>query len=495
MSRTLVFLSLLTSAWAVPKAPAQGRQIPRFEAAQCPFARGGWAPDVKLECGYLVVPENRLRSDGRTIRLAIGIVRAREASPDPPLVWFGSTGSALRNSIGMMIEQSLTPERILPITRSRDFVVFDLRGTGLSEPALCPDFGSTMRAVDVDAASPAAHERWRSAVRRCVSSLRAEGVDRASYNAVESAADLNDLRLALGYTAWDVYAGSYGARVVLEAMRRHPQGIRSAVLSDASPPGPALAERPLWAARALDHVFAACRANTPCHSAIPTPDDDFLALYRELERTPLSVAPDAGSIRDTLVLDANGLAALLERALHFPRAVAEIPLLVHEMRRGDRSRAVRELVDRSGGRETRVAWYLTSCYDQYGRAFQTRSDSVNAMVAQPFRFRVLEDCDLWQEQFADSSELAPVRSDIPTLILAGELSIEPPAFAWRIASTLSKAFVYELPGRPHGDRPTGCSAMVISQFLADPTRAPDASCIPRIPSLSFVTRFAASSAH
>ena len=493
MSRALVFLSLLTFAWAVPEAPAQDRRVPRFEAAQCPFARGDWAPDVKLECGNLVVPQNRLRSDGRTIRLAIGIVRAREATPDPPLVWFGSTGSALRNSIGAMIEQSLRPERILPVTRSRDVVVFDLRGTGLSEPALCPDFGSTIRAVD--AASPAAHERWRSAVRRCVTSLRAEGVDRASYNAVESAADLTDLRSALGYTAWDVYAVSYGARVALEAMRRHPQGIRSVVLSDASPPGPALAERPLWAARALDHVFAACRADTICHSAIPTPDGDFLALYREFERTPLFVASDAGRIRDSLVLDAKGLAALLERALHFPRAVAEIPFLVHEMRRGDRSRAVRELVDRSGGRETRVAWYLTNCYDQYGSAFKTTSDSVTAMVAQPFRFRVLEDCDLWQEQFADSSELAPVRSEIPTLILAGELSIEPPAFAWRIASSLSRAFVYELPGRPHGDRPIGCSAMIISQFLADPTRAPDASCVPRIAPLSFVTRFAASSAH
>jgi pimeloyl-ACP methyl ester carboxylesterase len=492
LQRFMLWLICLTGVsllGAAPRGSAHQRRLPRFEASSCPFQRGDWAPEVKLECGHLVVPENRARPGGRTIRLAVGILRAAETSGDPPLVWFGSTGSALQNSLGRLIEERLTPDRILPVTRNRDFVVFDLRGTGLSEPALCPDFGTTLRPVEADAALPAARQRRRAEVRRCVNALRAQGIDRAAYNAVESAADLGDLRRALRFTTWDVYGGSYGARVVLEALRRHPQAIRSAVLEDPLPTGPVLAERPLWAAQALQRVLAACRADHACHSAFPTSEEDFFGLYEELERTPVSVAAGPGPAGDTLILDGEAFVALFERALHFPRAVALIPLIVHELRRGDRQRAVREIVGRSGGRETRVAWYLTNCYDQYGSAFEARWESVMALVGPPFRYRVLEDCDLWQDRFAPSSEFAPVHSEIPTLILMGELSIEPPAFGRRIAATLSKAFVYEFPGRPHGDRPTGCPAAILSQFLADPTRAPDASCIARMPPLTFVTRW------
>jgi pimeloyl-ACP methyl ester carboxylesterase len=483
----LVCLPALSLIAVVRQSSAQEGRSPRFEAAACPFTRRDSAPDVTVECGRLVVPESRARPRGRIIRLAVGILRGREPSNNPPLVFFGTTGSALRNSLGRLIEDRLDPDTILPVTRTRDFVVFDLRGTGLSEPALCRDFAGAVRPVEKDAGSAAARERRRAAVRRCVTQLRSQGIDRSAYNAVESAADLADLRRALGYSTWDVYGGSYGARVVLEALRRQPQGIRSTVLEDPSPPGPALAERPLWAERALERVFAACRADQGCHSAFPTLEEDFFALYHELERTPVAVASGVRPGADTLELDGGGLVALLERALHTPRAVAQIPLLLHELRRGDRARAARDLVARSGGRETRVAWYLTSCYDQYGPAFEAQSRSVMAIVAPPFRFRVLEDCDLWQDRFADSSQHAPVRSDIPTLILAGELSIEPPTFARRISATLPNAFVYELPGRPHGDRPAGCPGMVLAQFLTDPTRAPDGSCIARMPPISFVT--------
>jgi pimeloyl-ACP methyl ester carboxylesterase len=474
---------------AAPKGSAQQSRLPRFEGAGCPFQRGDWAPEVKLECGYLIVPENRARPGGRTIRLVVGILRAREASGHPPLVWFGSTGSALRNSLGRLIEERVHPDRILPLTRNRDFVVFDLRGTGLSEPALCPDFGSALHSVTADAASPAARQRRRSEVQRCVNALRAQRIDRAAYSAVESAADLADLRRALGYTTWDVYGASYGARVTLEALRRNPQGIRSAVLEDPVPPGPVLAERPIWAEQAFERVLAACRSDPACHSAFPTSEEDFFALYKELERTPQSAASGRGPTGETLVGDGEALVALIERALHSPRSVAEIPMLVHELRRGDRQRALREIVGGSGARETRVAWYLTNCRDQYGPAFEAQAESVMAMVAPPFRFRMLEDCDLWQDRLAASSEFAPVHSDIPTLILVGELSIEPPAFGRRIAATLSRALVYEFPGRPHGERPGGCPAAILSQFLDDPTRAPDASCIARMPPISFVTHW------
>jgi len=98
-------------------------------------------------------------------------------------------------------------------------VIYDQRGAGFSEPKLC---------VAYDAAPDAAVIEAR---RACIAELEAQGVDRYAYNTAASAADLIDLRRALGYRAWDVYGVSYGARLAQEAMARDGRRIRSVVLA------------------------------------------------------------------------------------------------------------------------------------------------------------------------------------------------------------------------------------------------------------------------
>ena len=81
-----------------------------------------------------------------------------------------------------------------------------------------------------------------------------------------------------------------------------------------------------------------------------------------------------------------------------------------------------------------------------------------------------------------------MRSDIPTLILSGYFDDRTPAeHARRIASTLSRAYLVEFPHEGHDARPTGCHAAIVMQFLEDPTRKPDTSCIATIPPIRFAT--------
>jgi dipeptidyl aminopeptidase/acylaminoacyl peptidase len=81
-----------------------------------------------------------------------------------------------------------------------------------------------------------------------------------------------------------------------------------------------------------------------------------------------------------------------------------------------------------------------------------------------------------------------VRSDIPTLIATGYFDDRTPTeHARRIASTLSRAYVVEFPNEGHDARPTGCHAAIVMQFLEDPTRKPDTSCVATIQPISFAT--------
>jgi pimeloyl-ACP methyl ester carboxylesterase len=64
----------------------------------------------------------------------------------------------------------------------------------------------------------------------CRDHWQAEGVDLAAYNTVENAADLNDLRLALGYGKVTLVGGSYGSHLALQVLRQYPRAVERIVL-------------------------------------------------------------------------------------------------------------------------------------------------------------------------------------------------------------------------------------------------------------------------
>src|SRR5580698_11627648 len=97
--QVLVLALLLTSgamAQAVFSRVAQADRpatVPRFEPAPCPTIQGvEWL--AHATCGYLVVPEDRRRRNGRTIKLMVAKYSApsSEKRPDPILYLEGGPG-------------------------------------------------------------------------------------------------------------------------------------------------------------------------------------------------------------------------------------------------------------------------------------------------------------------------------------------------------------------------------------------------------------------
>jgi pimeloyl-ACP methyl ester carboxylesterase len=117
------------------------------------------------------------------------------------------------------------------VLAQRDLVLFDQRGTGYSQPRLdCPERSAVTPALlDGSLSAEQAQGAIVEAFRRCRERLLAQGIDLSAYNSAASAADLNDLRLALGYEKLNLYAVSYGTRLALTLMRDYPQAVRSAV--------------------------------------------------------------------------------------------------------------------------------------------------------------------------------------------------------------------------------------------------------------------------
>ena len=100
----------------------------------------------------------------------------------------------------------------------RDHVYADQRGTGGSNGLVCRFYGPPVHVpsyftgfLPLDKVAPAA----------AISKRRS---DLAQYTTAASVADLEAIRVALGYSRLNLCGGSYGTRLAMEYVRRHRRG-------------------------------------------------------------------------------------------------------------------------------------------------------------------------------------------------------------------------------------------------------------------------------
>jgi len=328
--------ALVASALVV--SPAAGGQAPagyepRFESAPCPTQ----FPLPALQnarCGFLVVPENRSKPEGRTIRLAVAIVPAvaQQPAPDPLVHLTGGPGGVAILEAQQLVDAGFN--------RDRDLILMDQRGTFLSEPALTCEvidrFNRLQVALPLDARST--RRKHVAATRKCRRQLVAKGIDIAAYNTTENAADFADLRRALGYDQWDVFGVSYGTDLALTILRDHPEGLRSVILDSTVPPSIVeLSE--FWpnARDGFQNIFRACTAQARCHSSFPNLERTFTKLVRRLESDPVrTTVPDPNTGQPTpVVLDGGALANWLVTMSFYTPSFKDVPSLIAQLAAGD----------------------------------------------------------------------------------------------------------------------------------------------------------------
>jgi pimeloyl-ACP methyl ester carboxylesterase len=225
----------------------------------------------QVRCGWVTLPETRGSKDGRTIRLPVAVLKSTAADPEPdPVIYL--TGGPGAPALQEALQYWGRIENADFIQSRRDYIFFDQRGTGLSQPALyCPEIDRVL--LDGLRLGLRGGELRRLNNERqplCRERLVAQGIDLSVYNSVASAYDIADLVDALGYDAYNLFGTSYGTRLALTAMRVTPDRIRTVILDSVIPPQVDLAaEMPRNAERAINVLFAGCRNDTRCNLAYP----------------------------------------------------------------------------------------------------------------------------------------------------------------------------------------------------------------------------------
>jgi pimeloyl-ACP methyl ester carboxylesterase len=456
----------------------------------------GQVEGTTVECGYLVVPEKRTDPDAGTIRLAVGIFHppGGATEPDPIIYLAGGPGGSALELLHLSFERVYEPM----MAAGRDLILFDQRGVGLSEPALdCPD--ATELALEL-----LDHERdgeelsreemdvlFGDAYMACAQDLRAVA-DLTTYNTANSAADVNDLRLALGYDQVNLWGQSYGTRLALGVMRDYPQGVRSVVLDSVYPPDVDMyLESPANLDRALEVLFEACAADAACSAAYPDLRQVFFNTAEHLNSNPVETVirdPFTGQIHNAL-LTGDVFFGLVFQLLYQTEVLPVLPQLITDVSQGDVEtlNRIRGAVLGQGLAMSRGMSLSVQCNEE--TAFSTVEEFDAVLVDYPeladfFEGATLghaahEVCTFWGAGQAADIENEPVTSDIRTLVMTGEFDpITPPAWGRQAADTLENSFFYLYPNVGHGAASVaGCPQDMLLAFLNDPSQPPDDTCI------------------
>lgn len=443
----------------------------------------GCAGAGEAKCGVIQVSEDPDASDGRTLDIAVVVIPASGDNPasDPVFVLAGGPGQ------GAASIASWVAPKLAAISRDRDLVFVDLRGSGASAPLACP-FEDAENLGEMLAA-----EFHPERLADCLAGYG--DADLRHYSTENAMEDLEQVRAALGYEQINFLAISYGTRGALTYLRRHPDRVRSMVLDGVAPLDRGVYPSiPASSERALDQVLADCRASPECDATYPGLGRELEQVLTELEtnRRLIELPHPRTGAPERVDVTRSGFLGSLRMALYSNESTALIPLIIHAAHRGDYG-PVAALTLRAGKHTKTISLglYLTvSCAEEMAAidddVLREAVADLRWFDAQPLR-DLKTACSKWRPADLPADHDQPTNADAPTLLLSGNYDpVTPPSFGEHVASQLGDARHVVVDTVHHGVWWRGCSPELLAEFFTDPQpQALDVSCLEQLPATRF----------
>jgi pimeloyl-ACP methyl ester carboxylesterase len=445
-------------------------------------------PDGNTEglCGKYEVYENRQSQQGRKIALNIMVLPAvaEKAAPDPFFPLAGGPGQSA-------VEAFPLAGYTAKIRQQRDVVLVDQRGTGGSNQLQCEV--TDLKDAQTVLGDPLSAEK--------ASACRAELEKRADltqYTTSISSDDLDEVRAALGYDKIDVFGGSYGSRAALDYVRRHGDHVRSLTLEAVAPVQYRI---PLAFAKTIqnsvDQLISRCAADADCDKEFPLLRSEFNGLLEKLEKSPAHFEVsnrNAGGALQPITLSRGMFVSSLRPMLYVPAFASQFPSMIHHAARDDWQPYANAMLTLVGALDKQIARGMALavvCSEDVSSITEPEiKRQTTGSYLGDFSVRVFQRaCEGWPRASIAKDFYSPVRSSVPTLLIAGALDpATPPETAAQAARELKNSRTIVVNEGTHG---TGspCIDGIVTQFVAQGSAAGlDDSCVSQIHLPPFVAK-------
>ena len=353
------------------------------------------------------------------------------------------------------------------LRRGRDLIFIDLRGTGDSHQLQCNSGtdDSTAQRYFLDIFRP-------ESIRACREAL-SKIADLPNYTTPMALADLDEVRVALGYDKINLYGVSWGTLTALQYLRRHSEQVRTATLAGVSTPKTKL---PLHFARgaqhAIDRLIEDCAGDEGCRTAFPKLKEEFSSVLHALDAGPVQFdfAHPITKSMESVQLSRGTYVERLRLMLYDHGTAALIPLLIHHAAQNNWTVFAKVATRLAGASSFGIAlgsYFTVTCSESVPTITEEEIDrETNGTFMGEYRTRRHQDaCRQWPRAEITPEYYRPVESNVPVLMLSGELDPATPfEFGREAVKFLANGLQVILRNTPHNYR-SQCATNLIAEFI------------------------------
>ena len=462
---------------------------------QCPCNKIGlnttWADSNKIACYLIPVEKDNSKSSAGKFYLAAVVAPSLTTSNEPPLLYLhGGPGIATVGNIPKYLQSKTWKD----IREKRALVFFDYRGTGFSEPVLCPGMQDSLAVFSKTNPSAKQKKDYEvSLYKNCREQHLKEGIDVSSFSAMQLAADAEAIRKSLQIADWNVYGVSFGTTVALNMIRNHPKHIKGVILDSPFPPNAPWLDY----VRPFDTCFKVLEKNIAADqiaaAAFPALRNDFIKAVKRLNKVPFKISYGSYSSYD---VTGDDFAWGIWSAMLSPKAIPLVPLAIKEVANGNDSLLSKLIAvfnqPNKYGKTSITQSRAIMCYEGRPRNAEGSEASLRKQYPDFASFISAFDeaiCNVWRPDMATDKTFEPVVSKVPVLILSGEYDpVCPPMFGDITAATLSKSVHLLVPAASHAAiHADDCIRTIAVGFLSNPSEKIDNKCVSERMKINFVT--------
>ncbi len=431
-----------------------------------------------VACGYIVVPEDHNRSNGRKIKIAYAILKARDTNKQkiPIILINGGPGGQALINMERWIDN--------PLRNEQDLIIFDQRGIGFSSELPNPDIG-IFKILAGDFNVREEYQRIRDTLALYKKKCSDQQIKLEYYITSQSAADVDMLMEKLGYHKYALYGESYGTRLARVVMDKYPQRI-SCVIADA----PAILESDFLTLRirnfndGLEKVFTYCENDSNCKKIYPNLRSDYFTSVKELEKDPMQLtiggSPFYVNPQDALFM--------LRYQLYSPNSKTDVPLFVRALKERDTA-ALNSSQQFLVGfvKSLNLSMFLSTERNEEYDMSKTPQDFNEIYASLPnlptklgFFNSLYEAASDWHTVSLTNKEKVVKACAIPTLIFVNKFDpVTPPKNGAFYKESLVNATLLVLDLQGHGV--TGdCATQVMINFIRNPRKEINTDCLPLV---------------